>query len=91
MSKKLLNKYEYTMETTVQGIPCIAAVTNYLKVPRWKGCASTAPSEMDYYGYSEISFILLDRKGYYAAWLEAKMTGKDEDRIIDELKEEFGL
>lgn len=40
-----------------------------------------APSDLDYYGYSEIEFTLLDRKGYPAAWLERKLNELEEEKI----------
>jgi hypothetical protein len=33
-----------------------------------------AASDMDYLGYYEIEFTVLDRKGYPARWLEGKLT-----------------
>ena len=40
-----------------------------------------APSDLDFYGYSEIEFTILDRKGYPAAWLERKLNEIEEEKI----------
>ena len=44
-------------------------------------------SDWDCYGYTEIEFNVLDRKGYKAAWLERKMTQEDRERIELEIVE----
>ena len=42
---------------------------------------------MDYYGYEEIEFSVLDRKGYPAAWLERKLGPRERERITDEISQ----
>jgi hypothetical protein len=44
---------------------------------------------LDYYGYTESEWEVLDRKGYKAAWLERKLSSKDESRIESEIAEYF--
>lgn len=64
----------------IAGIPCIIEVTHYHAV---KGSHSyNAASDWDYYGYVEIEYRVLDRKGKPAAWLERKVT----DAIDTEIK-----
>lgn len=76
------------METQIAGIPCQVDVDTLLIVPPWKGSAQTAPSDLDYYGYTEIEYTVYDRKGYKAAWLENKMTQEDIERIEQEIIED---
>lgn len=77
--KKARRVYQAEIDTTVQGIPCIIGVIDYSSV---KGSYSyNAPSDMDYYGYTECEWELLDRKGYPAGWLERKMTDRDRDQV----------
>lgn len=45
----------------------------------------SADSDWDCYGYAEVEFEVLDRKGYRAPWLEKKMTAEDRQRIEQEL------
>ena len=72
-------------DSNVQGIPCQVVIDSCTVV---KGSFSrNAPSDLDYNGYSEIEFHLLDRKGYAAPWLEKKMIIEDIDRIEREILE----
>jgi len=77
-----LNKYQTVIETTVAGIPAQIGVIDFTSV---RGSKSySAPSDVDFYGYTEMSFELLDRKGYRAAWLDAKANKQSiEQQIID--------
>ena len=71
----------------IQGIPCLIDVTSCHVV---KGSFNyNAPSDLDYYGYSEIEFEILDRKGYKAPWLERKATEEDSERIEQEILEAY--
>lgn len=67
----------------IQGIPCLIEVIRCRVV---KGSFNyNAPSDLDYYGYSEVEFEILDRKGYKAPWLERKVTEEDSERIKQEI------
>ncbi len=74
------------METTVRGIPC-GVVVSYYSPPRpmaitgW-GFGDAEPPEPE-----EIEWFLIDRKGYRADWLEAKMSERDRGEITSELSE----
>ena len=84
------NKTHYIaeIEHRVCGIPCLIGVTHYDRV---KGSYSyNAPSDLDYYGYSESEWEILDRKGYKAAWLERKMTDYDRDNVEEAISGHFG-
>ena len=72
------------MNTHIAGIPCLVQV-DYFFVQKPLG--PRADSDLDCYGYSDIDFTVLDRKGYAAPWLAKKMTSEDEERIKDELIE----
>lgn len=69
------------METRIAGIPCKVRVTHcFVQKPLGTRC----DSDLDCYGYTDIEFDVLDRKGYLAPWLEKKMS--DDDRVrIEEL------
>jgi len=69
------------MQSYVDGIPCQIKVDRlFTQKPN-----SRADNPDDYYGYTEIDFTVCDRKGYPAAWLEAKMTTEDVERIENEI------
>jgi hypothetical protein len=79
-------KYLAKVESYIAGIPCLVGVTTFfIKAPDY----DTWDSDLDYYGYEEIEFDILDRKGYIAPWLERKMTEDDKERIIRDIKEAY--
>lgn len=70
------------MQTHIAGIPCQVEVTHFfIQKPLGPSC----DSDWDCYGYEEIDFDVLDRKGYPAKWLEKKMTDADRQRIEEEI------
>lgn len=79
---------DHTIPFYLAGIPCQIAIGYYFKQEPWKGSALSCPSRDDYYGYTESEWMILDRKGYRAAWLERKITASIEAEI-DEAIEEY--
>ena len=75
-----------TIETRIQGIPCIVKLTQY--IPYWDGrrghIDNWLPDEPE-----QIEFEVCDRKEYPADWLAAKMTDEDISRIEKLLIEEM--
>jgi hypothetical protein len=77
--------YLAEIESTVAGIPCLIGVTEFSSV---RGSYSYhADSDMDYYGYTESEWVVLDRRGRPAAWLERKLTDAERSRIEQEVSE----
>jgi len=77
--------YLAEIESTVAGIPCLIGVTEFNSV---RGSYSYhADSDMDYYGYTESEWVVLDRRGRPAAWLERKLTEAERSRIEQEVTE----
>ena len=75
--------YIAEIETRVAGIPCIVGVTYFESV---RGSYNYhAASDMDYHGYTECEFEVLDRRGRKAPWLERKLT----DKIINEIEQDI--
>jgi hypothetical protein len=74
---KMKNYYMAELETRICGIPCIIGVTSYYEDAGSWDC----PPD------SDCEYEILDRKGYPAAWLERKMTAKDEDNLYQEVCE----
>lgn len=71
------------MKTRVAGIPCIVNVTRYS--PEIPGRAFGPPEDCSPDEPEEFEWELLDRKGYRAKWLEAKLTPQEETRIEEGL------
>lgn len=65
----------------VKGIPCQIRVDHYEKVKPWKGSPHNCPSDADFYGYEDIEYTVLDRKGYEATWLEKKIDVEEDEKI----------
>lgn len=66
------------IESTVAGIPCLVQI-DHVFIQRPLG--PSADSDLDCYGYAEVEFTVLDRRGRPAPWLEKKMTASDKARI----------
>lgn len=76
------------IECRIQGIPCLIDVDRYEVVKgsfRWDEV-----SDLDYRGYTECEYTVYDRKGYKAAWLEAKITEEDDENICTAIAEYLG-
>lgn len=69
--------YQRIFDAFVDGIPCCVGVTHYLRV---QGSGNwNAPSDLDYHGYTELEFDVLDRRGRPAPWLERKLTSRSRE------------
>jgi len=78
-----MKDYIAELPTRVSGIPCLVGVTSYYHA---EGSFSFhAASSDDYYGYTDMSWEILDRKGRPAPWLEKKLdkfARQDIERLI---------
>ena len=73
------------IESNVAGIPCLIEILQCTEVKPWTGPIERCPSSDDFYGYTEIAFNVLDRKGYRADWLTKKLSEEDVERIEEEI------
>jgi hypothetical protein len=74
-------------DSKVAGIPCVIRVTYYKNVAG--SYDRNAPSDLDYYGYTEAEFVVCDQRGRPAPWLEAKLTKEERDRVISEISDAY--
>jgi len=78
---KQQHNYIAEIEHRVAGIPCLIGVICHKSV---KGSYSyNDVSDLDYYGYSESQFHVLDRRGRRAQWLEKKLNNREESSIYE--------
>ena len=80
-----------TFESKVAGIPCLIRVDDYEIIPPWRGSAHTCLSSDDFYGYEEIEYTVLDRRGREAMWLERKITADMDEQILEEIRGQYEL
>lgn len=74
-----------TIQTTVSGIPCQIRIDHFHVQPPFQGSPWQCDSDIDWYGYSEIEWTVLDRRGRPAPWLERKLSAADCARIEREI------
>jgi hypothetical protein len=89
INKKPRKHYNYTIPFHISGIPCLLGVDDAPIIVQGSYNYNAA-SDVDYYGYADYEYDVLDRKGYSAAWLERKMTVKDCDRAEEAIAEYLG-
>jgi hypothetical protein len=70
-------------DSRVAGIPCQIGVVNYERHAPMS--AHKAHSDLEFYGYSEVDYVVLDRRGRPAPWLQRKV--HDDSSIIDQINE----
>lgn len=71
-------------KSDIAGIPCMIEVTRYVpEVPTIGGWGSR-PEDYSPGADAEVEWIVLDRRGRRAEWLERKLTPAERDRIDSE-------
>ena len=78
-------RYIDVIDARVSGIPCQVGIIEFDRVAGDR----SASSPLDYYGYTECEFDVLDRNGRPALWLERKMTKEDRFAIEDKIADRF--
>ena len=71
------------VDTEIAGIPCKVYVDHFYEK---KGTYNYyEDSDLDYYGYVDMNYTVLDRRGYPAPWLTKKMTTRDISRVESDI------
>jgi hypothetical protein len=73
-------------DSRVAGIPCQIGVVNYEKHAPMS--VHKAHSDLEFYGYSEANYVVLDRRGRPAPWLQRKLD--DDSSILEQIDELMG-
>jgi hypothetical protein len=71
------------VSTRIQGVPCQVHVTHF---SHQKPLGYWADNDVDCYGYTEVEYEVLDRRGRRADWLAKKITDVDEARILKDIE-----
>ena len=75
-----------SFETTAAGIPCTCVIVGYEPyVPARRSGSLAGPEES-----ASAEWILLDRRGYRARWLEDKLTAREESQLDEDALEACG-
>jgi hypothetical protein len=75
--------YLETIPHRVAGIPCLIGVISHKSV---KGSFNyNDVSDLDYYGYSDSQFHVLDRRGRRATWLEKKLNDREQQSVYESI------
>lgn len=74
------------IDFNVAGIPCQIGLT-YRFVQKPLG--PSADSDLDSAGYTDEEWVLLDRRGYRAEWLEKKLTPELEGEIAAAIEKHY--
>jgi hypothetical protein len=77
--------YQNIIETRIAGIPAKIGVTHV-----YRQSGSLMPdevSDLDYYGYMEFDYEILDMRGKRAVWLERKLTDSIRIQIEQQIAE----
>lgn len=69
----------------VAGIPCRIGLTSFHHQPPCRGSPWQCDNDMDFHGYTDCEWRVLDRRGRLAEWLERKVTKEEEARIEGEI------
>lgn len=77
------------LQSTVAGIPCQIHAFDIRHQKPFNGPAHLCDSDLDFYGYFEFDFEVLDRRGRKADWLAKKLTRNDELQIEEEVRCEY--
>lgn len=80
-------RYIATIEARVAGIPCQVGVIEFDRVAG--SYSSNADSDLDYYGYTDCEYDILDSRGRPALWLERKVTADERQAIEDKIADYF--
>lgn len=79
--------YLAEIEARAAGLPCLLGVTHYFERSPDHG---SRDSDMDYRGFVEVEWELLDRRGNPASWLMKKVSADEmgllEDVLIERMR-----
>jgi len=77
--------YQEIITTRIAGIPAKVGVTH---IYRQRGSfLQNEVSDLDYHGYVEFDYDILDMRGKRAVWLERKLTDKIRSEIEQQIAE----
>jgi len=82
-----MTNYLTVFDHDIEGQPCQIGVISYFREPAWRGDPRECHSDLEFYGYVETDYVILDADGDYKEELQ---DSGDDDFIIDAIKEAMG-
>lgn len=79
--------YQDAILTNIGGIDCAIAIYEYEIIKPWAGSILDCPSDVDYYGYEDIEYGVIDEQGNELPEMEAQITDEIDKRIREQIKE----
>lgn len=74
-------------EATINGVDYGIVVTQYEVTPPWTGSLMSAPSDLDYHGFVEWGFIVIDENGDE---VDIEIDSATEDRLLERYENLIG-
>jgi len=84
---RVMINYLTVFDHEIDGETRQIGVISYFREPAWRGDPRDCPSDLDFYGYVETDYHVLDENGEYRAELQES---GDTDQVIDAIKEAMG-
>ena len=84
---RVMTNYLAVFDHEIEGEPRQIGVISYFRGPAWRGDPRNCPSDLDFYGYVETDYHVLDENGAYRDELQ---DSGDDDSIIEAIKEAMG-
>tara|TARA_R110000787_G_scaffold229941_1_gene337471 strand:- start:181 stop:450 length:270 start_codon:yes stop_codon:yes gene_type:complete len=81
-----MSKFIMRLDYEIDGTPCLIGVTNYEHFPPVSSDPRQCHSDLEYYGYSEIDYVVLDENGEPEHDLQDKVNATIHDDIIETIE-----
>lgn len=82
-----MTNYLTVFDHEIEGEPRQIGVISYFREPAWRGDPRDCHSDLEFYGFIETDYHVLDENGEYRDELQES---GDTDRVIEAIKEAMG-
>lgn len=84
---RVMTNYLTVFDHEIEGEPRQIGVISYFREPAWRGDPRDCHSDLEFYGYVETDYHVLDENGEYRDELQES---GDTDQVIEAIKEAMG-
>jgi len=82
-------QYKAVVDCNSLSFPCQIGVLTFDVIPPWRGNIMDCDSDVDYYGYTDFEFDLLDEDGAVLDGAYEKLSQREIDGLEDEVLEHY--